>query len=447
MNPSLSLSEAYLRAKYPGARLLQPGGGLLAGVVRLVGEPTSPDFEIAVTNLDNVTEVFPHVTTAGGGDVSREPLGGAGADVDPEWAWLRAVMEGVERYACMAFGADEFVLASAHDMGALAIDLDRIPRCSTRELADPHCGYVLADKREPIRWTRGYSLLDRQERWVPSVMSHLYLRPLPAERFWQPITTGVAAHVSLEAALVSAICEVIERDAIAITWLARLPLPRIVVRPPWPAVLAPNMERLSHSLIDHHFFDATTDVGIPTVYAVQLLRGHPRLSQYVNCATEFDAASACAKTIRESAPARTVFEGGYEFPQRVEDFTALHDGAAYLGRPHHRGAFDFLIDTPTRRPLEDMAIDAPRDDAGRLRVLLERLRALQMDVIAVDLTTRELRELGIWVVRVVIPDLMPMTSHYRARFLGTPRLYDYPRKAGFGALDERDINPQPQPFA
>jgi len=447
MNPSLTLSEPYLRAKYPVARLLQPGGGLLAGVVRLAGEPTSPDFEIAVTNLDNVTEVFPHVTTASGGDVSGEPLGGAAADVDPEWAWLRAVMEGVERYACMAFAADEFVLSSAHDMGAKALDLDRVPRCSRRELADPKCGYTTPDKRAAIRWTRGYSLRDRQERWVPSVMSHLYLRPLPEERFWQMITTGVAAHVTLEAALVSAICEVVERDAIALTWLAKLPLPRIAVPKPWPSVLAPNMERLSRSLIDHHFFDATTDVGIPTVYAVQLLKDHPHLAQYVNCATEFDAASACAKTIRESAPARTVFEGGYKFPDKVEDFTQLHDGAAYLGQPQHRAAFDFLIDTPHRRSLADVCIQPPTGDAARLRFLVDRLRALDMDVIAVDLTTRELRDLGIWVVRVVIPDLMPMTSDYRGRFLGTPRLYDYPLKAGFGRFDERDVNPQPQPFA
>ena len=34
-----------------------------------------------------------------------------------------------------------------------------------------------------------------------------------------------------------------------------------------------------------------------------------------------------------------------------------------------------------------------------------------------------------------------------ARFLGTPRLYDYPRAAGFGPRSEADINPEPQPFA
>jgi ribosomal protein S12 methylthiotransferase accessory factor len=50
-------------------------------------------------------------------------------------------------------------------------------------------------------------------------------------------------------------------------------------------------------------------------------------------------------------------------------------------------------------------------------------------------------------VRVVIPGLMPMSSIHRARFLGHPRLYEYPKAAGFGALTEADINPYPQPFA
>ena len=93
------------------------------------------------------------------------------------------------------------------------------------------------------------------------------------------------------------------------------------------------------------------------------------------------------------------------------------------------------------------AVLAPADDTGRLNHLLARLRALDMDVVAVDLTTDELREMGIWVVRVVIPGLMPMGSVQCGRFLGHRRLYDYPRAAGHGVLTEDDINPAPQPFA
>ncbi len=447
MNTVLGFDLEYARAKYPVSRLLHPQGGILSGVARVGGEDTAPDFEMANADLGNLTSIFPHVRAATGEDASREPIGGSGADVDVEQAWLRAVMEGAERYATFAYADDEFVVASAHELGSEALDLDAVPRCSEREYADPRCPFVAPDKSQPIRWVRGWSLMDRRERHVPAVMTHLYFRPTAQENFWQMISTGVAAHVTLAAALISAICEVIERDAIALTWLARLPVPRIEVPKMAPAVLAPNLERLRRSPLQHHCFDATTDVGIPCVYAVQTLDDHPHLSQYVNCATEFDAARAYAKTIREAAPARTVFEQGHAYPADIADFTALEDGAAFMGEPRHRSAFDFLLDTPGRRALRDVGLPAPTGDEARLCFLVERLRALGTDVVAVDLTTQDLRAAGVWVVRVVIPGLMPMSSVHRARFLGHPRLYDYPKSAGFGALCEADVNPLPQPFA
>ena len=115
-------------------------------------------------------------------------------------------------------------------------------------------------------------------------VAHLTARR--GENFWQSISTGVAAHTHLATALASAICEVIERDAIALTWLCRLRLPRIEIDDPVPDVLAPALERLRLSKIQQYFFDATTDLRVPTVYAVQLVAGHDKLSQFVSCATD-----------------------------------------------------------------------------------------------------------------------------------------------------------------
>jgi ribosomal protein S12 methylthiotransferase accessory factor len=229
--------------------------------------------------------------------------------------------------------------------------------------------------------------------------------------------------------------------------LARLQLPRIEFATPLPAALATNFELLKRSLVQQHFFDATTDIGIPTVYAVQILEGHPSSAQYVNCATGFSAAEACAKTIREAAPARAVLKHVDGVPTDIADFRSLYDGAHLLGRPAYRREFDFLLHSPRRRNLAAMEIDAPTDEQGRLRFLLDRLHGLGFEPVVVDLTTDELRELGIWVVRAVIPGLMPMSSVQRGRFLGTPRLHEYPYCAGFGALGEDEINPTPQPFA
>ena len=140
------------------------------------------------------------------------------------------------------------------------------------------------------------------------------------------------------------------------------------------------------------------------------------------------------------------------FPDDVRDFTALAHGATYYGEGHRRSAFDFLLDTTSRAAVAQPPGGAPwgntkPDSKTALRCTLQRLAALNMDAVAVDMTTRELRDAGLWVVRVVVPELLPMITVQRARMLGTPRLYDYASRARGSALTEADVNSDPMPFA
>lgn len=419
MNKILDLDELYLRKKYSVMDIVRPRGGIVSGVARVIGDDASPDFEMANATIGNLTDIFPHVSMSDGSDVSKESIGGSGADVTSEMAWLRAVMEGVERYASMAYTEEEFLVASGNELGDEALDLNTIPRCSKSEYLNPKCPYAPADKSKPIRWIKGYSLTEKKYKYVPALMTHLYLKPGPDERFWQMISTGTAAHFNLDSALVSGINEVIERDAIALTWLAKLPLSKIDVPSPPPPEVAANLSRLAKSRVKHTGFDATTDFGIPTVYSVQTLEGHPHLSQYVNCSTEFSALDAYAKTIREAAPARPVFNDGIDVPDDLSDFVSLHHGAAYLGRPEFRDEFGFLLSSSGTIGIGDMGGYFPEDDNARLSVLIDKLKSMNMEAIAVDLTTEDLREVGVWVVKVVIPGLMPMTSTHSVDFWPT----------------------------
>jgi ribosomal protein S12 methylthiotransferase accessory factor len=298
-----------------------------------------------------------------------------------------------------------------------------------------------------MRWVEGWSLRDDARRFVPLMCTHLYVDGWPAERIWFPISTGTAAHTDLGLALVNAVSEAIERDAIAITWLARLPLARIELPETLPAELEPNVGRLRRSQVRQIFFDATTDLGVPTIYSLQLTERHPRLGQYVSCSTELDPWTAIAKAVREAAPARTVLQMPRAVPEEVADFVDLESGAIHLGRPERRDAFDFLLESPRRVALDELERpEVPADSWGQLAWLLECLRPLGTDVVVVDLTPGELREAGLHVVKVVVPGLMPMSSMHRARFLGHPRLYQAARDLG-QPIAENDVNPDPQPFA
>ncbi|GIV97944.1 MAG: hypothetical protein KatS3mg057_2601 [Herpetosiphonaceae bacterium] len=92
-------------------------------------------------------------------------------------------------------------------------------------------------------------------------------------------------------------------------------------------------------------------------------------------------------------------------------------------------------------------ISPPARRESDLELLLERFRERDMEVVAVDLTTPEVRQAGFWVVRVIIPEMIPLSPAYGVRFLDTPRLYTAPEAMGYGRRTINDITPKPQPFA
>lgn len=426
--------------------LVSPVGGLIGRVIQLRPEPGDPPFPVAVATLGDLTQVLPEVARATGGATTRNLLDGAGGDVDPERAATVAVAEALERYSSCVYDPDQFIVATADELGGEALDLDTVPRCSPAELAHPKCPVIAPDRSAPIRWVRGVSLGDGRLRWVPAVMTYLHIPARhPGERFTLPISTGCAAHRTPVEAVRNAICEVVERDAICLTWLQRLPVPMIEidrVDRELSGFLALTAERNSRI----HLFDATTDVGIPTIYSLEITPDHPSCTTVVMCATDLDPRRAVAKVLREGAAARIGL--AVDRPERTpDDFFSAFDGARYMGRPEHAGAFRFLLDTLTRRRLSDLPVLTTGDPTEDLRLLLDRLDRLGLEAIAVDLTTDEARRVGMHVVRVVIPGLQPLSFSHRARYLAHPRLFRAPAALGHPVATEADLNPWPQPFA
>jgi len=423
-------------------RLIAPMGGISEGATRIPpSSRLSEKFHMFSAMTGNIGFIAPETMSTRQTQFDGDQVGGAGSDLLEDKASIRALAECVERYANFMFLRSEVVVDSAQALGSAAFPLEALPLLSDTEYADPACPLVRPRSDVPIRWVPSVSLHTGDEVLLPLVCTHLIHRAWPAELFTSSISTGVAAHFSLEKALLNGICEVIERDAIANIWLGRLSVPRFE---PSEAMLA-DWGLDEATAIRTLFFDATLDCHARSVYILQLTDNHPYAAQIVGCATDLSLEEACRKVVRETLCYRTKFEHEIEIPERVEDFIRLQDGAAYMGRPEHRGAFNFLIETEAGPMPTDAEL--PESDAGKLAVLTDALRKMGIDVYAIDLTTDELKDIGLWAVRVVMPQLMPMSPIYRARYLGHPRVYDIARKNGRAGFDESAINPFPQPFA
>lgn len=70
-----------------------------------------------------------------------------------------------------------------------------------------------------------------------------------------------------------------------------------------------------------------------------------------------------------------------------------------------------------------------------------------MTAYAVDLTSREVRQLGLFACKVVVPELMPLSFVRQAQFRGSRRLYKAPASMGYTVRAEGELNSWPQPFA
>lgn len=414
------------------------------------GEPDFPTFTASLGNPGAALAVqkgWAHNPASGNFD-------GAGGALNRETAAHLAVAESLERYSSCAWDPDQLVWATADEMGDDAIPPRDWPTCSERELADPHNGLTASDPRIPLRWVEGWSLTRGRPVYVPAVQVYLKFPPESAsERYTNPVSTGCAAHGDPDAAVVNGLLEVVERDSIALTWLQRLRLPQLeYTTDQLPAEYREYVERARSENIRTLLFDATTDLGIPVIYGLQLADHDAALSQMVAATCDVNPGKAIAKLHREAASLRIALRSMSERRDedapvvKPEDTLSVVGGALLAGPIASRDRFGFLIDG--RRPVHTLDdLPGPPPGAAALPWLLERMQRAGYDVVVVDLTTDEARQVGATVVRVLVPQLMPLSFAHRARYLGHPRLYRAPAAMGLTVHDEVDINPFPQPFA
>jgi ribosomal protein S12 methylthiotransferase accessory factor len=426
------------------AELVSPFG-LISEVRRLQsppGEPGMPVFAAALGNLDlalsdrRPAPVPPPVAMTGTGSSVEQA----------EARWL-SLAECLERYSACVHTSEQFIWATAAELGSDALDLDICPRVSQAEAASPYCRAIAPDKGAAIRWVRGVSLMTGRQIWVPAVMAYLRLAPATTgERFTLPVSTGCAAHSDLRQALIAATCEVVERDAMALTWLQRLRLPRIEIGDA--AGDLPAYRRFADNPhIRTYLFDASTDIGISTVYGMQITPAHPQLHTVVTAASNPNPRHAVEKVMRELAACRIGLLLTEPTETDPDKFQGVFDGACYMGRPDRASAFEFLTDDRDRVHLAKLASCAAGSTAQTLSLLLGKLNRAGHEAFAVDLTTDESERAGLWVVRVLVPTLQPLTFAPRTQFRAHPRLYDAPAAMGHPVQAEADLNPWPQPAA
>jgi ribosomal protein S12 methylthiotransferase accessory factor len=398
----------------------------------------------------DVNFLHPHIRLSSGGSIE---MSGAGSGKTREEARVKAVCEALERYCSCCFDPGQQIVASANELGADAVDLDLYAIGSKLEYANPISHSRPPDKSLPLRWVRAVSLISGARKWVPLLSVYLSSRiDFPGESFLQPISTGCAIAANYEKAVWTGLCEVVERDAISLTWLQELPLPEVAIDGIDSSRFWSVYRELKSAGIEQKFYNATTDIGVPTVYGVQR-SAHGLLKFLVMAATRPTIIDAMTRIMEEAVPQRsTVIQVEQSKPRLFDPanfstFVHLEDGARFYADGVNDQACKFLFAETRSQNASDIPSVKGKGPREHLETTLKRFAELGYEAYAADITVPAVRDAGLVAVKVIAPQLLPLTTNYNLRYLATPRLYEAPVRMGYAAKPESKINPWPQPFA
>ena len=417
----------------------------LVGIARGTVATTNTPDESSLPNC--ACELASSIRTLGAATVAF----GSGAHPDPTQARAAAIGEAVERYSGVYVPSERLLRTTARALGEEAVDPSRFALFHASQFAIARFPCVPFTADTVTTFVDGVSLLDGSSAYLPAELVYLSRPAADLAPIGYSTSSGLACGASLPEAVLGALLEVVERDAVMLAWKCRLSLPLL----DWSA------EAALTDLDDWYF--APTGLRYNVVSAAQfldcpiaisVLHG-PRGSR-----AALSVGAAAAATI-EDAWLKAVAEsyGVYRWlrqqtatsasspvdPDTIESFDAH---MLFYASEENAALAAFLDASAERRDVAEIAPLEGATPAAQIDAILGRLARRGLSAYAVDVTSPDVAELGLSVARVIAPELCALDASHRARFLGGRRLTTGAFEAGVlpTPLDVADLNPLPHPF-
>jgi ribosomal protein S12 methylthiotransferase accessory factor len=202
--------------------------------------------------------------------------------------------------------------------------------------------------------------------------------------------------------------------------------------------------------VDLSVFNLTTDLPIPVMMALAIDRSGRGPAAAVGLGCRPDPAEALRESLMELcrsylAGSGRIGRGGEKAPALShEDVREPDDHAALFAHEEALAEFDFLLGGDRKQRIGDL----PGVPLVYLDACVGLLARAGNRVAYVDVTTPDIRPLGLRVVRTLAAGLQPLHFGYGRERRGGRRLYEVPRILGYSetARTGSELNPCPHPL-
>ncbi len=347
-----------------------------------------------------------------------------------------AILEAYERLGAVPHQGQIIQDLPFAEVRPMAVDPMSLGRYSPAQLAHPNSRVMAYGPEIPMDWAYAHRLDDGEPWLVPADVAfygyEYRRRPHggPQNRFFAESSSGCALGSGLEEAALHALMELIERDSFLMAWCRRVPLPVICRDRSRGRGSGSGHDPISRMLLDGietrgfdiHLLATTFDLGLPSIWALAVNRDpHAVPATFSAAGSSPVPGEAVRAALWELAQlvARPVDWDVDGVRPMLDDPTlvdTIEDHVRLYAMPERRDRVTEVLGGPTVTMDEafpgwpqQLVAEAQGDVRGALDHLLSRCRAAGLeDVLVVDQSTREHRDLGLRVARVIVPGILPM---------------------------------------
>lgn len=181
----------------------------------------------------------------------------------------RALGEFLERMMLRDIDVPKTVVATKKKLGTAAAPIESAPLYLSWQKDIKSSFVTRAELPDvPLSWVKAKSLIQSKERFVPADRVFWGQYDERSSHFNQPTSNGNGGGFSFEAAVLSGLYELIERDSFMCYWLLQLPATKIIPDQECSEVLQEKLAMALRYKQEVLFYDITTSLDVPVVLCV-----------------------------------------------------------------------------------------------------------------------------------------------------------------------------------
>ncbi len=406
---------------------------------------TRPDEPKIIEYQSRIPSVLPDISLYSDGSGSFSDMGG-GSDLEEEKALLKAIGEAVERLSLCIYREENLVLSSYRKVSGKAVDpLSFVGISEAQRKLDR---ILRIDNESIFRWVECFSLLNKKKVLIPAQLIYIgYKYHLREPIIREQISTGAAAADSFEEAAYKGACEMVERDAFMVSYFNKLSLPIIDLEAIDDKMFQELLAKFKRYNLELYVVDITTDISIPSMSAVIIDRSGVGPVVHIGNKTSLNIKNAVIGAVYEALHGRL----GYRrilplsdpFKKRMKvlksdpsQIKTFDDRFLYWASLDMINKLEFFFNGPKKR-LSKKKLNKYENVSAKekLKIVVNLFKDKNIDVYGIDITSPLVREEGIYVAKVVSPQLQPLYLNEGVKHLSGRRLFS-----------EDKLNPLPHPF-